>query len=304
MGHRCSVCPASSWCRALPRQALRRESDASAGDGHESSEIDRAPSDPNGLCRPPWYRDLRLQPASLLRVWLRFSVHLEVRQYDVRQLQGEGLQVADRRVLRRLQRWLWRLLGLWWCRWRAPRSCSACPSRGTRRRESSIGLRRTVKVRYVQALWPRQNLAAIAGQAPSCCIAAIAAPRGTSCTTPALSDPTRDDAVLCVGSPFEHRVIRLRVSGRMNRSFSARIGVVWAVRLANGLECTFFAGGATNADREGRRLNYGCRNSSSVLWGNPIRQGRTWHIRLTHSSQPGPERLVVIRTAFIGRNQS
>jgi len=121
---------------------------------------------------------------------------------------------------------------------------------------------------------------------------------------PCFSDPTRDDAVLCVGSPFEHRVIRLRVSGRMNRSFSARIGVVWAVRLANGLECTFFAGGATNADREGRRLNYGCRNSSSVLWGNPIRQGRTWHIRLTHSSQPGPERLVVIRTAFIGRNQS
>jgi hypothetical protein len=121
---------------------------------------------------------------------------------------------------------------------------------------------------------------------------------------PCFTDPTRDDAVLCMGSPFDRHVIRLRISGRKDRGFSARIGVVWGVRLSSGLRCTFVAGGATDADPAGRRMNYGCRNSSSVLWGNPIRKGRTWHIRLTAASQSGPERLVAISTAFIGRNQS
>jgi hypothetical protein len=127
---------------------------------------------------------------------------------------------------------------------------------------------------------------------------------GNSLYDPCFTDPTRDGAVVCAGSPFQRNVVRLRVSGRMRNSDSARIGVVWAVRLARGLKCIFFAGGATNADRAGRRLNFGCRKSSSVLWGNPIRTGPTWHIRLTTSSQPGPERLVAIRTAYIGRNRT
>jgi hypothetical protein len=119
---------------------------------------------------------------------------------------------------------------------------------------------------------------------------------------PCFTDPTRDDAVLCVGDPFTDHVIRLRVSGDMENSYSAKPGVVWAVRLAGGLRCTFFAGGATNVDVAGRRLNYGCRDARSALWGNPIRQGSTWRIRLTHSFEPGPERLVAIRTAYIGRD--
>jgi hypothetical protein len=32
--------------------------------------------------------------------------------------------------------------------------------------------------------------------------------------------------------------------------------------------------------------------SSAVLWGNPIRRGPTWHIRMTRSPEGGPERLV------------
>jgi hypothetical protein len=119
---------------------------------------------------------------------------------------------------------------------------------------------------------------------------------------PCFTDPTRDDAVLCVGDPFTRHVIRLRVSGTMSDSYSAKPGIVWAVRLANGLRCTFYAGGATNVDGAGRRLNYGCANSGSVLWGNPIRKGQTWHIRLSHSTALGRERLAAITTAYIGRN--
>jgi hypothetical protein len=119
---------------------------------------------------------------------------------------------------------------------------------------------------------------------------------------PCFTDPSRDDAVLCVGDPFSNHAVRLRVSGEMNDAYSAKPAIVWAVRLASGLRCTFFAGGATGADKGGRRLNYGCRNSNAVLWGNPIRKGATWHIRLTHSAGPGPERLVAIRTAYIASN--
>jgi hypothetical protein len=117
---------------------------------------------------------------------------------------------------------------------------------------------------------------------------------------PCFSDPMRDDAVVCVPDPFTSHVIRLRVSGDMNDSYSAPPGVAWALRLAGGLKCSFIAGGATNADSAGRRLNYFCSNSRSVLWGNPIRRGSTWRIRLTRSSEPGAERLVAIRVAYIG----
>src|SRR4051794_28649382 len=37
---------------------------------------------------------------------------------------------------------------------------------------------------------------------------------------PCFSDPTRDDAVLCVGDPFTRHVIRLRVSDRMDNDGS------------------------------------------------------------------------------------
>ena len=116
---------------------------------------------------------------------------------------------------------------------------------------------------------------------------------------PCFADPTRDDAVPCVRDPFSRGVVRLRVSGDLDRSGSAPSSLVWAVRLANGQRCTFFAGGATSADAAGRRANYRC--SGRFLWGNPIRRGRTWRIRLSHSFTPGPERVAAIRTAYIGR---
>jgi hypothetical protein len=117
---------------------------------------------------------------------------------------------------------------------------------------------------------------------------------------PCFADPTRDDAVLCVRDPFSRGAVRLRVSGNLDRSGSAPPGLVWALRLANGQRCTFFAGGATGADAAGRRANYGCSGRQTILWGTPIRRGRTWRIRLSHSFTPGPERLAAIRTAYIG----
>jgi hypothetical protein len=118
---------------------------------------------------------------------------------------------------------------------------------------------------------------------------------------PCFADPMRDDAVLCVGNPFARGVVRLRVSGDLDRSGSAPASLVWALRLASGQRCTFFAGGATSGDAAGRRANYGCSGRQTVLWGNPIRRGATWRIRLSHSFTPGPERLAAIRTAYIGR---
>lgn len=117
---------------------------------------------------------------------------------------------------------------------------------------------------------------------------------------PCFADPARDDAVLCVRDPFSRGVVRLRVTHNLDRTGSASSTLVWAVRLANGQKCTFFAGGATNADAAGRRANYGCAGRRTILWGNPIRRGRTWRIRLSHSFTPGPERLAAIRTAYIG----
>ena len=121
---------------------------------------------------------------------------------------------------------------------------------------------------------------------------------------PCFADPTYEDTVVCARDPFSMHVIRLRTD-RVSGSHSARRGAVWAIRLASGLKCSFLQG-ASNVDNAGRRLNYACYGSRAVLWGNPIRQGPTWHIRLTRaaadpfSQRPGPERLVAIRTAYIG----
>jgi hypothetical protein len=126
---------------------------------------------------------------------------------------------------------------------------------------------------------------------------------GNDIYDPCFADAVYEDAVVCAREPFSTHVIRLRTD-RMNGSYSAREGTVWAIRLASGLKCSFLQG-ASNADDAGRRLNYACNGSRSVLWGNPIRRGSTWHIRLTraanpYTERPGPERLVAIRTAYIG----
>lgn len=116
---------------------------------------------------------------------------------------------------------------------------------------------------------------------------------------PCFEDPLRD-GVVCVADPFARGVIRLRVTGDLSDDGSARPGTVWAVRLRSGARCTFLAGGATNVDGGGRRLNFFCRRSSVVLWGNPRRTTRTWTIRASRGNHPEAERRVAIRTAFIG----
>jgi len=70
---------------------------------------------------------------------------------------------------------------------------------------------------------------------------------------------------VCVHDPFCRCVVRLRVSGSLERSGNAPSSLVWALRLANGQRCTFFAGGATSADSAGRRANYGCSGRHTIL---------------------------------------
>jgi hypothetical protein len=124
---------------------------------------------------------------------------------------------------------------------------------------------------------------------------------GNDLRDPCFADPARDDAVVCVRDPFSRGVVRLRVSGHLDDAFSAGTGVVWALRLSNGQRCSAFAGGATSVDSAGRRANYACSGRLTVLWGNPTRGPGTWRIRLSQSFAAGAERLVGIRTAYIGR---
>src|SRR5687767_9289297 len=51
-------------------------------------------------------------------------------------------------------------------------------------------------------------------------------------------------------------------------------------------------GGTSDLDDAGRRLNCGCSDTRSMLWGEPICRGWTWHIRLTHAGEPLLARLV------------
>ena len=153
----------------------------------------------------------------------------------------------------------------------------------------------------------RKGLVAMPRYRGDCWTGSFAVHRAYRCLTghfiydPCFADPRRDDAVVCVRDPFSRGVVRLRVSGNLQNSYSARIGTTWALRLFSGHRCSLAAGGATNVDVAGRRLNYFCRGSNLVLWGNPIRRGPTWRIRSSHSVYPGPERLSAIRVVYMGR---
>jgi hypothetical protein len=124
--------------------------------------------------------------------------------------------------------------------------------------------------------------------------------QGNRLRDPCFADPSREDAVVCVPSPFARIVVRLRFNGSLPSDSSARLGALWALRLANGQRCTFLQG-ATTVDGAGRRANFACSGRRTVLWGNPNRTSKTWRIRLSHSYAPGPQPLVVVREAFIGR---
>jgi len=118
---------------------------------------------------------------------------------------------------------------------------------------------------------------------------------------PCFADPTRDDAVLWVRDPFSRGVVRLRVSGNLDRSGSAPSSLVGRCGWRTASGALSSPGGATSADSAGRRANYGWSGRQTILWGNPIRRGPTWRIRLSHSFTPSRERLAAIRTAYIGR---
>ncbi len=129
--------------------------------------------------------------------------------------------------------------------------------------------------------------------------------RGYRCSSgnriydPCFPDMERDDVVVCVADPWARGVIRLRVTGDLSNSYSARADTTWALRLYSGEQCVMATGG-TSVDNAGRRLNFFCRKSRVVLWGNPIRRGPTWHIFKSRSPDPGPETRVAVRTAYIG----
>jgi hypothetical protein len=87
---------------------------------------------------------------------------------------------------------------------------------------------------------------------------------GSFLRDPCFADPTRDDAVLWVRDPFSRGVVRLRVSGSLDRSGSAPSSLVWAVPSADGQRCTYFAGGAASAGAAGRRAESGSDAATSV----------------------------------------
>lgn len=111
---------------------------------------------------------------------------------------------------------------------------------------------------------------------------------------PDLADP---DRVVCVRSPWDRNVIRMRVSGDMSDEYSAKPGSVWALRLESGARCTW-AFGATTAVA-GRRLNYSC-TGGGYLFGSPDRRRNTWRIRFARTPEGAGMRKAAIRRAYTG----
>lgn len=87
--------------------------------------------------------------------------------------------------------------------------------------------------------------------------------------------------VVCVASPWDRAVVRLRISGELAPAFGAGAGAPpWALRLRSGTRCVFLEGATTVV--RGRRLNYGCGNGRWLI-GTPNRSRATWTIQQLRS---------------------
>ena len=123
---------------------------------------------------------------------------------------------------------------------------------------------------------------------------------------PCFRDPSRKASVLCLYSPWDTRLRRLKVKGKISSKYSASPGTAWAIELATGDRCTLTTGGTRGFDdaKPERIAAYNC--TSILLWGLPDRSASDWTIWASErdfTDLPYPSRLehkVNVKTAWVG----
>jgi hypothetical protein len=124
---------------------------------------------------------------------------------------------------------------------------------------------------------------------------------GNLISDPCFSDPKVPSWVLCPvdGSPFGTGLVRLALSRALPRSLGNRgspgQGNPWAVKLADGLVCTFLTG-ATFA-YYGKRVSYGC-TPKVFLAGSPDRSQPTWTITLGTGPKSKPQTARIVTAVW------
>ncbi len=94
---------------------------------------------------------------------------------------------------------------------------------------------------------------------------------------PCWAEAGRGIRVVCVGAPWEHRVVRLDLSKRLPRIYPYRNPPAWGMQLETGNQCVFLDG-ATGVIG-GQRINYGCEEHNVSLSGRIGRRHEPWRIQ-------------------------
>jgi len=103
---------------------------------------------------------------------------------------------------------------------------------------------------------------------------------GNEIIDPCFSDP--DDtqaAVACPNFPDLEAVTEIRLTQPLNPSMADKDqtgGDPWAVEIVGGAECEIITGASDEV--AGRRLNYGCTDQTTQLYGDPDRSAPEWTI--------------------------
>jgi hypothetical protein len=96
---------------------------------------------------------------------------------------------------------------------------------------------------------------------------------------PCFDRPTEEGELLCVATPWATEGVLLS-GADVDYSRDRREARIWAMKLRNGMRCSFLSGG-TAWVRGAGRLNYICGKRKFFLWGNPDRSRSIWTIRRT-----------------------
>jgi hypothetical protein len=95
--------------------------------------------------------------------------------------------------------------------------------------------------------------------------------------------PGRADFVICLGSPWDTKVTRLRSPHLLlypGFTFDPPAPYPWAIGLRNGIRCVVEQGAHSGFTARGRHwmVDYGCTLRNLVLLREGLRRGRVWHV--------------------------
>jgi hypothetical protein len=90
---------------------------------------------------------------------------------------------------------------------------------------------------------------------------------------------------VCLSEPWGFRLVQLKVTKGYHGKLSKHRSQPWGLQLTNGVQCEF-AQGASGAVA-GKRINYFCAHSKTVLYGNVDKHSKVWRIRSARSRSGG-----------------